>query len=129
MFPLPVRPHRGLLPLWLVLPLVFPGCQPAGQAQGQPVAATAPVVLTAAQTQLYAQSCKNCHENPATPAPQAHNTTQWQPRLQQGIDTLLMHTVAGFNQMPAGGLCTTCTAEDFKALIGFMSQPHLSAAP
>ena len=25
MFPLPVRPYRGLLPLWLVLPLVFSG--------------------------------------------------------------------------------------------------------
>jgi cytochrome c5 len=34
---------------------------------------------------------------------------------------LLDHTIQGFNAMPAGGQCASCTPDDFKALIRFMA--------
>lgn len=115
--------HRAMVGT-VTLVWALSGCQrpDAPDHAAEPVRPAAAVSLTAAQQQLYTQSCKNCHENPAMPAPQTHALHQWEPRMQQGMDTLLTHTVAGFNQMPAGGLCTTCTADDYKALIGYMAQ-------
>jgi cytochrome c5 len=34
---------------------------------------------------------------------------------------LLQNAVAGYNRMPAGGQCATCTADDYAALIRFMA--------
>jgi len=39
------------------------------------------------------------------------------------MDTLVNHVTNGFNAMPPRGLCMDCTAEQYKALITFMSTP------
>jgi cytochrome c5 len=82
-----------------------------------------PVTLTAAQQTLYAQSCKNCHELSGNPAPQTGDMTAWKPRVEKGLDTLVRNAIAGINQMPAGGMCVTCTPQDFEALIRHMAAP------
>lgn len=85
------------------------------------------VSLSPARTELYASSCKTCHEEPATGAPQAHDTVAWEPRLARGDDQLLDHIVNGFNGMPPLGQCIECDADDFLALTHFMAAPSAAS--
>ncbi|MDZ4380714.1 MAG: c-type cytochrome [Parvibaculum sp.] len=87
-----------------------------------------PVTLSPARTELYASSCKTCHEAPATGAPQSHDTIAWTPRLEKGADVLLDSIVNGFNGMPPLGQCIECDAEDFLALTRFMAAPSATNA-
>jgi cytochrome c5 len=70
---------------------------------------------------LYAQTCKACHGNPASGAPQAGDRAAWQPRAAQGAKMLLEHAVNGYKGMPPLGSCMDCNETDFAALIAFMS--------
>jgi cytochrome c5 len=70
---------------------------------------------------LYAQTCMACHTSPSSGAPQAGDRDAWQPRLRQGADVLLQHTIDGFRGMPPLGSCMDCTEADFDGLIRFMA--------
>lgn len=70
---------------------------------------------------LYTQSCFSCHGTGAGGAPRTGNVSEWQPRMAKGMDTLLDHTINGFNGMPPLGMCMDCDEEQFTALIEFMS--------
>ena len=76
---------------------------------------------------LYETSCKACHAMEGNLAPRVHDRAAWDPRWKQGEQTLLDHTIQGFNAMPAGGQCASCTPDDFKALIRFMAGREDSA--
>ncbi len=56
-------------------------------------------------------------------APKKGDAETWKPRLAQGKDVLVKHVTEGFNAMPARGLCMDCTAEDYAAVIDWMSKP------
>ena len=71
--------------------------------------------------QLYGASCKQCHANPAAGAPLTGDVQAWAPRLEKGMDTLLDHSINGFQGMPPLGLCMQCGEADFRALIEFMA--------
>jgi len=71
--------------------------------------------------EIYGRACRSCHTVRDSGAPLAGDARAWQPRLAQGMDTLTQHAVQGFKNMPPRGLCPDCTAEDFRALIAFMS--------
>lgn len=93
-----------------------------------PKTTLAPVTLTDSQHKLYQQSCQNCHNNPASPAPQAGDKQAWQQRLDKGgMALLVQHALQGFNAMPAGGMCTICTPADLEAMIGFMATTTATA--
>lgn len=88
------------------------------------------MALTPADTRLaglYETSCKACHAMPGNLAPQVRDRAAWDPRWKQGETVLLDHTIQGFNAMPAGGQCASCTPDDFKALIRFMAGREDSA--
>ena len=70
---------------------------------------------------LYGGACRACHTQPSSGAPLALDHAAWDPRWAKGQDTLLNHTISGFNGMPAGGQCFACTADDYRALIIFMA--------
>lgn len=89
------------------------------EAAPEPVAALVPA--DAALAQLYAGTCQQCHANPAAGAPLAGDAQAWAPRLAKGMDTLLDHSINGFQAMPPLGLCMQCGEEDFRALIEFMA--------
>lgn len=71
--------------------------------------------------QIYDNSCKLCHANPAAGAPLTGDKNAWEPRLLQGADTLLDHAINGYNGMPPMGQCVECSEEQFLALISFMA--------
>ncbi|MFJ3262168.1 c-type cytochrome [Pseudomonas sp. NPDC086581] len=74
-----------------------------------------------ALAKIYDSSCKLCHANPASGAPQTGDAKAWQPRVAQGADSLLDHSINGFKGMPPMGMCMQCSEEEFLALISFMS--------
>lgn len=69
----------------------------------------------------WSRSCALCHVDGNGGAPRIGHPGEWQPRLAQGRDVLLEHTVEGFNRMPPLGYCMACEADDFRALIDFMA--------
>ena len=71
---------------------------------------------------VFNRSCGACHNGQLPMAPKKGDTAAWTPRLAQGMDTLVQHVTDGFNAMPPRGLCTDCSAEDFQAVIHWMSK-------
>ena len=76
--------------------------------------------LSDARMQQFSRSCVLCHVTGVAQAPLVGNIEQWQPRLEQGKERLLAHTLEGFNSMPPLGYCMSCDTEDFSAMIDFM---------
>jgi cytochrome c5 len=70
---------------------------------------------------LYDGSCRACHTTRDSGAPLSGDHAQWDARWAKGAPALLQSAVAGYNKMPAGGQCATCTAHDYEALIRFMA--------
>ncbi|MBI3676039.1 MAG: cytochrome c5 family protein [Proteobacteria bacterium] len=71
--------------------------------------------------QLYEHSCKACHTRAGSGAPLTHDHTVWDPRWDKGLSTLRDHAILGFQAMPAGGQCASCTAKDYEDLIRFLA--------
>lgn len=92
----------------------------AATAATTPPPAAAPAVM-----KIYEQTCHNCHSMPASGAPQAGDKNAWAPRVAQGRDALIDHSINGYKSMPPMGTCTQCTEDDFVALIEYMSGAKL----
>jgi len=94
-----------------------------------PAPATAPVALAPAADpavqKIYDTTCKSCHGNPASGAPQAGDAKAWEARIGQGRDTVLNHVVNGFQRMPPMGMCMQCSESDFAAVTEYMSGAKL----
>ncbi len=71
--------------------------------------------------ELYRGACRTCHGQPGAGAPLTLDSAAWTPRWNKGEQTLLEHTISGFNGMPAGGQCFSCSADDYRRLIRFMA--------
>jgi len=115
-------------PLWpaalLVLAGLLGGCgEDAKPAAPGNAAALAPADKALAK--IYDSSCKICHANPASGAPQAGDAHAWSPRVAQGADSLLDHSINGYKGMPPMGMCMQCSEDEFLALISFMSGQHI----
>ena len=105
--------------------LVLFGCS-SGDGNGETAPAgtpssTAPRSADAAIVELYNRSCRSCHATGAARAPRTGDVAAWAPRMEQGMETLLDHTINGFQGMPPRGMCFDCSDEQFRALIRFMS--------
>jgi cytochrome c5 len=70
---------------------------------------------------IYVQTCMACHTSPGSGAPQAGDRAAWEPRLRQGMDALLRHTIDGYQGMPPLGSCMDCGEAEFEGLIRFMA--------
>ena len=71
---------------------------------------------------VYNKSCSMCHNGQLPQAPKKGDVAAWEPRLKQGMPTMVKHVTDGFNAMPPRGLCMDCTAEDYEAVIEYMSK-------
>ena len=76
------------------------------------------------QPPQYAASCGACHAYAVAGAPKTGDATQWAPRLAKGMEALVSSVKGGLGVMPAGGMCTTCSDDDYKTLITYMSTPQ-----
>ncbi|WP_448681702.1 c-type cytochrome [Pseudomonas nicosulfuronedens] len=113
------KPATPWLSFALLAVLGLAGC---GDDAAPPTASSAALAPSdPALAKIYDSSCKLCHANPASGAPQSGDAKAWQPRVAQGADSLLDHSINGFKGMPPMGMCMQCSEEEFLALISFMS--------
>ncbi len=71
---------------------------------------------------VFTRACGMCHNGQLPTAPKKGDAAAWKPRLEKGDATLVEHVTNGFNAMPPRGLCMDCTAEDYTAVIHWMSK-------
>ncbi|MEZ5561063.1 MAG: c-type cytochrome [Pseudomonadales bacterium] len=114
--------------------LVLGGCGRAADEESDASQAMAPSVSAAqagtggpgaaqpdaAVMGKWSRSCALCHVDGNAGAPRVGNAAEWAPRMAQGMDVLLTHTLQGFNDMPPLGYCMSCERADFVAMIEFM---------
>lgn len=111
--------------LLLALATMLPGCGDEAKPAVTTSIASSATPSDPALAQIYANSCQLCHANPAANAPLTGDRKAWEPRIQQGADTLLDHAINGYNGMPPMGQCVECSQEQFLKLIGFMADQPL----
>jgi cytochrome c5 len=72
----------------------------------------------------YDSVCVACHGAGVAGAPKVGDKAVWTERMQQGMETLYTHAIAGFQgkagMMPAKGGGTTLSDEDVKAAVRYM---------
>lgn len=81
------------------------------------------ISLTATAAPEHYQSCKKCHDSGALGAPKTHDSAAWAPLIdKKGVNGLVQSTKKGTSQMPAMGLCASCTDAQLAALIEYMAK-------
>lgn len=80
------------------------------------------VSYAASTTELYNQSCVTCHGAAVLGAPKTGDKAAWSARMKKGMPTLVKNVRNGYKNMPAGGLCTTCSDADLANLIELMAK-------
>ena len=108
-----------LRPVVLLLLALLTACADDQQASAPALGASTPTDPQLAE--IYNRSCRSCHAQAAAQAPLTGDRAAWAPRMEQGMEVLLEHTISGYKGMPPLGMCFDCEEEDFSALITFMS--------
>ena len=85
------------------------------------VAASVMPVLAEPDMGKYGRSCAMCHASGAAGAPKTGDVKAWEPRIAKGMDVLMESVKKGLNAMPPTGLCSDCSDEDYRELIGYMA--------
>ena len=71
----------------------------------------------------YDNSCAACHDSGALNAIKKGDSAKWQQLIKQkSMATLINSVKSGMTQMPAGGLCNSCSDDDYRKLIEYMSK-------
>ncbi len=71
--------------------------------------------------EVFNTACTACHGTGVMGAPKVGDAAAWAPRISQGMDTLLTHALGGFKAMPPKGTCATCSDDEIKAAIKYMT--------
>lgn len=106
--------------------LILERIKPVGEVHllGSEVVSTSPVsngsIGTFNAEERYNSVCTACHDTGVSGSPIVGDKASWEPRIAQGMDTLLKHAVSGLNAMPPKGLCMDCTEDQLMAIIEFM---------
>lgn len=89
------------------------------------VAAPTPVDTVMTGPQVYNAACIVCHQPPGTGgAPPVGDVAAWAPRIAQGMDTLYMHALEGFQGtagfMPAKGGRVDLSDDEIRAAVDYL---------
>ena len=74
---------------------------------------------------IYQRSCQSCHTVAGSGAPLTGDVVAWQPRMEQGMKTVLQHVIEGYRGMPPLGMCFECDEQQFQQLTQFMASGKL----
>ena len=81
----------------------------------------ADVVAAAADgASVYNGACMACHASGAAGAPKVGDAAAWQPRVAQGLDTLVNHAINGKGAMPPKAGSPSLTDAEIRAAIDYM---------
>ena len=109
-----------------VLAWAMAGCggdteAPSGTASAQTSLTAPPAASEPDGEGIYNKFCFSCHAAGVAGAPKLGDAETWAPRLAQGRELLLKHTIEGIAPgMPAKGLCNQCSDEDLAAALDYM---------
>jgi cytochrome c5 len=89
------------------------------------VAAPTPVATVMTGPQVYNAACIVCHQPPGTGgAPPFGDVAAWAPRIEQGMDTLYMHALQGFQgtagYMPPKGGRVDLSDDEIRAAVDYL---------
>jgi len=70
--------------------------------------------------EVYNTKCQVCHSSGMNGAPKYASLEDWAPRIERGIDDLVMSAIAGKGGMPARGACMDCSDNDIKLSVQYM---------
>ena len=68
---------------------------------------------------VFTDKCMRCHESGRKDAPVFGDTGDWEERLEQPLDTLIEHAIAGHGRMPARG-DADITDQDVAAAVAYV---------
>lgn len=69
---------------------------------------------------IYNSSCTACHATGLLAAPKFCDIAAWKPRMAHGMETLIKHTVEGFNGMPSKGGLETLSIDQASNAVAYM---------
>ncbi|MGJ8670691.1 MAG: c-type cytochrome [Oceanococcus sp.] len=119
---------KTILPTTVLAAITAFAISACGQSGNTSSAAVAKMAdADPATMEIYNRSCISCHTNGAGGAPRTGDLTAWAPRVEQGMELLLEHTMAGYKGMPPMGMCMECNDEQFAALIEYMAGQKVTA--
>ena len=72
---------------------------------------------------IYGNVCAACHESGAAGAPIRGDEGAWSERTGKGFETLLSHSINGFNAMPARGGNPNLSDEEMEAATAYLVEP------
>lgn len=78
------------------------------------------VAVKLSGAEVYNKVCAACHVAGTLGAPKTGAKDQWEPRLAQGLDTLVTHAINGIRAMPAKGGDPSLTEANIKESIIYM---------
>ena len=90
------------------------------RVSGASAAASSDAGGTRSGDAVYNKFCAACHTSGVLGAPKFNDAADWEPRLAQGMETVLKHAVEGYNAMPPKGTCNDCSEEEIQAAIDYM---------
>lgn len=70
--------------------------------------------------EVYNTKCRVCHSSGMNGAPKFAFLEDWAPRIERGIDDLLVVAIAGKGGMPPKGTCMDCSDNELKSAIQYM---------
>lgn len=95
----------------------------AGQdcsAEGMAMASASASAAARSGEEVYQASCAACHNSGAAGAPRL-GSGNWAERLdEKGMDTLVTHSIEGYNAMPPRGACGDCSDEEIADAVQYI---------
>ena len=92
----------------------------AAAAPAAPAAEPAAATAEQGGEAVYSMACIACHSTGVAGAPKVGDKATWEPRLAQGMDTLVSTAVKGKGAMPPKGGHTNLSDAEIKAAIEYM---------
>lgn len=92
---------------------------PAGDTAGA-AATQASAGDPAAGAAVYKATCAACHNTGVAGAPKHGDAAAWKPRLAQGFDVLVKHSIGGLGAMPPRGGNMKLTDEQLRDSVAYM---------
>lgn len=69
---------------------------------------------------VYSQFCFACHATGASGAPMYADADAWAPRIDKGMEALMISSLNGIGMMPPKGTCMACSDEEISAAVEYM---------
>jgi cytochrome c5 len=94
---------------------------PVGRVEVATISQDAAPAAPRPAQEVYGSVCAACHDTGAAGAPKVSDAGEWENRLnEKGLETLVLHSINGFQGMPARGGNPGLTDDEMSAVVVYM---------